>query len=264
MANFIPPIPLGQFAPSSETIASWLYQVWQYLQSNPIPGSGEIEVDINEIISQTVPAMIQTAIDNLDYAQFVDGSTLPVYRASNDEIDNTDLLEAWNEGCRFALVDDEAFYIMINNNNVITLLQVLTQQQASSVISVNGQTGVVVLNIPNSSDDLSNDSNVSGPTITAALNTLNSGLSSANLRVEKGIIYAQISNYNGTTIRVPASGTSEFITTNHVLLNAILTYPQYQSGDLVVTTYDGYFELSGNVMDQTNVMLVLGLGHAVQ
>ncbi len=156
--NFIPPIPIGQFRPSSEAIASWLYEVWKYLQEHPIPSADDITGDAEEVaencVTVNVPPMIASAISALQYSDFVNDTTLPVYRASNDEIDNPDLLEAWNEGCRFALVDDESFFVMIKNGENISLLQILTEEQATGVISVNGQTGIVVLK----TSDLQNDS----------------------------------------------------------------------------------------------------------
>lgn len=173
-ANFIPPIPIGQFKPSSEAIASWLYEIWKYLQENPIPTSSDVTQEAAETaqnyIAVNVPPMIAAAIAGLEYSDLVTNTTLPIYRASNDEIGQADLLEAWNEGCRFALVDDEEFFIMIKNNETITLLQVLTEEQATNVVSVNGKTGVVII----TSSDISNASDVSGATITAALNNLNS------------------------------------------------------------------------------------------
>ena len=156
-SNFIPPIPIGQFKPSSEAIASWLYEVWKYLQENPIPASADVsqqaESVVQNYVSVNVPPMIAAAIAGLEYSDLVNNTTLPVYRASNDEIDNQDLLEAWGEGCRFALVDDESFFIMIKNGETINLLQVLTEQQSAGVISVNGYTGNVVLKV----SDLAND-----------------------------------------------------------------------------------------------------------
>ncbi len=152
-SNFIPPLPIGQFRPSSEAIASWLYEIWKYLQENPILSESEISGDAEEIaqnyVTENVPPMIASAIAALSYATFTTGTTLPIYRASNDEIGQQDLLEAWNDGCRFALVDDEAVYVMINNNATISLLQILTEEQTAAVLSVNGQTGNVV--IPNAS-----------------------------------------------------------------------------------------------------------------
>lgn len=186
-ANFIPPIPIGQFRPSSEAIASWLYEVWKYLQENPIPSEGDITGDAETVaenyVAENVPPMIASAIAALSYAHFVDGSTLPIYRAANDEISNQDLIEAWDEGCRFALVDDENVYVMIRNGNIVNLLQILTEQQAEGVVSVNGQTGVVTLAIPDDTDEIANRSNVSGATATAALNSIKTQIDNMLLSV---------------------------------------------------------------------------------
>lgn len=148
-ANFIPPIPIGQFKPSSEAIASWLYQVWKYLQENPIPTEQDVAQEATttaqNYVQATVPNMVASLISALSYSTFVDGTSLPIYRASNDEIGQDDLREAWDEGCRFALVDDDSVFVMIKNGDDIDLLQILTENQAQGVLSVNGQTGNVTL-----------------------------------------------------------------------------------------------------------------------
>ena len=141
MATFIPPLDLGQFTPSAAAISSWLYQIWKYLQENPIQSGETIQEEITTAVGETVPGAVEDYMEEhpvqspvtsvnakvgaviLEYKDLVgDGSTLPIYRASNDEISNEDLLDAWAEGCRFALVDDESPYMMVRNNNTITLL----------------------------------------------------------------------------------------------------------------------------------------------
>lgn len=159
--QFIPPIELGQFAPSAAAISSWLYQVWKYLQDNPIPDTSDVERVTEETaqnyIAQNVPPevarLFAEAVSNLDYNQIVDSDmTIPVYRASNDEISQEDLSAAYDEGCRFAVVDDESVYVMLRDNGQITLLPI------NPVTSVNGQTGAVVIVIPTKTSDLENDS----------------------------------------------------------------------------------------------------------
>lgn len=172
--NFIPPIPIGQFRPSSEAIASWLYEVWKYLQEHPIPSAEDITGDAEEVaenyVTVNVPPMIAQAIAALSYNDFVNGTSLPIYRASNDEIGPEDLLEAWNEGCRLALVDDENVFIMYKDGNTVSLVQVLTEAQSAGVVSVNGESGIVTLD----TSDIPNNSNVSGNTASNALNSLKS------------------------------------------------------------------------------------------
>lgn len=258
-ANFIPPIDLGQFKPSAAAISSWLYEVWKYLQENPIPSADDITGDAEQVaenyVAANVPPMIASAIAALSYAQFVDGTTLPIYRAANDEIDNPDLLEAWDEGCRFALVDDESVYVMIRDGNTVNLLQILTEQQAEGVVSVNGQTGVVTLAIPDDTDEITNRSGVSGETATAALNSLNTAINTVK---NTEIITVTISAFSGSQIRVPASGTNAAISADHVVISSEITNPAYQTGDWVVNTYDGYLTISGAASSPTAVKLILG------
>ena len=163
MANFIPPIDVGQFQPSAAAISSWLYQIWKYLQDNPIQSTEQIAAEINE----TVPGVVEDYLEEhpveapvlsvnsmvgavvLAYNNLVgSGSTIPIYRASSDEIGNQDLLDAWAEGCRFLLVDDTTPYMMYKTTSqgadVIALVS-LSGSGGGAVDSVNGQTGVVVL-----------------------------------------------------------------------------------------------------------------------
>lgn len=141
MAKFIPPIG-GVFKPNSADISSWLYQIWQYLQDNPIANIDELRA----LIADTLPAEVATAVAEyleehpvevdypvtsvnshtgavvIEYAELVDGTTLPVYYAANDEVGPNDLLEAYAEGCRFVVVDGESVFVMVKEGNVVTLL----------------------------------------------------------------------------------------------------------------------------------------------
>ena len=140
MANFIPPFDLGQFTPSAAAITSWLYQLWKYLQDNPIPDDAEIE----NIVTEMLPPEVETAVEAymqqhpvtapvtsvngligavvITYASLVTGETTPIYRASSSEITQADLLDAWNDGCRFAVVDDTTVYAILRDLDTFTLL----------------------------------------------------------------------------------------------------------------------------------------------
>ena len=159
--QFIPPIELGQFAPSAAAISSWLYQVWKYLQDNPIPDTSDVERVTDETaqayfaehLPPEVAQQVAAAVAAINYNDIVNSDmTIPVYRASNDEISHADLSEAYDEGCRFAVVDDESVYVMLKDNGQITLLPI------NPVTSVNGQTGAVAIIIPTKTSDLTNDS----------------------------------------------------------------------------------------------------------
>lgn len=170
MANFIPPLDLGQFTPSASAIASWLYQIWKYLQENPIQSNETIQAEISDTVAEAVPGAVAEYIEEnpvdvpvlsvngmigavvIAYNNLVtDGSTLPIYRAATGETSNNDLLEAWAEGCRFLLVDDTTPYMMVKNVNqgaeTINLVPLSGGGGGGGgdVSSVNGRTGAVVL-----------------------------------------------------------------------------------------------------------------------
>lgn len=170
MANFIPPLDLGQFTPSAAAISSWLYQIWKYLQENPIQSNETIQTEISDTVAEAVPGAVAEYIEEnpvdvpvlsvngmigavvLAYNNLVgDGSTLPIYRAATGETSNNDLLEAWAEGCRFLLVDDTTPYMMVKNVNqgaeTINLVPLAGGGGGGGgdVSSVNGRTGAVVL-----------------------------------------------------------------------------------------------------------------------
>lgn len=157
MAQFIPPINGGVFRPSSADISSWLYQIWKYLQENPIAN----EEELTEIINQTMPDAVATYLEenpvevdypvtsvngktgtvNIEYAELVDGTTLPIYRAANDEVGQNDLLEAYSEGCRFAVVDDTNTFVLLKNGTTITMLPIGGSGSSGSgdgILSING------------------------------------------------------------------------------------------------------------------------------
>lgn len=145
MANLIPPLG-GVFKPNSADISSWLYQIWQYLQDNPIANVDELRA----LIEETLPAEVATAVAEyleehpvevdypvdsvngktgavtIEYAELVNGTSLPVYYAANDEIGPNDLLEAYAEGCRFVVVDADLpnpnAYVMYKEENTVTLI----------------------------------------------------------------------------------------------------------------------------------------------
>lgn len=182
MARFIPPLG-GVFKPNSADISSWLYQIWQYLQDNPIANVDELRA----LIEDTLPAEVATAVADyleehpvevdypvdsvngrtgavtIDYAELVNGLTVPIYRAANDEFGQNDLLEAYNEGCRFAVQDDSLFFVMLKNNNAITLLPItggggsggggISSINSTILPDGNGNVVVTASNLPMSSSN---------------------------------------------------------------------------------------------------------------
>ena len=50
---FIPPLNMGQFQPSPATMSQWIYQIWQFLQENPIATETEIREFIQSELTQS-------------------------------------------------------------------------------------------------------------------------------------------------------------------------------------------------------------------
>lgn len=122
--GFIPPLNLGNFQPSPATLSQWIYQIWQYLQENPIATQEQIKEFIGTFIttSPETQAMIgegveQYLTDNPPQApvQSVQGKTgavqlayneivpasnaVPVYKAASTPSTNT-LTGQYNLGYR--------------------------------------------------------------------------------------------------------------------------------------------------------------------
>lgn len=250
MANFIPPLG-GVFKPNSADLASWLYQIWQYLQDNPIANIDELRT----LIADTLPAEVATAVAEyleehpvevdypvdsvngrtgavtIEYAELVNGTTLPIYRASNDEFGPNDLLEAYNEGCRFAVQDDSLFFVMLKNNNTITLLPITGGgggsggdgiQSINSAIrpDTNGNVVVTASNLPMSSSN--------STTIKSAIEAITPGPTMAQI---VNAIYPVGSIYISTAANNPAdlfTGTQWEAIQDRFLLAASTLHPAGQ------------------------------------
>lgn len=50
---FIPPLNMGQFQPSPATMSQWIYQIWKFLQENPIATETEIREFIQSELKQS-------------------------------------------------------------------------------------------------------------------------------------------------------------------------------------------------------------------
>lgn len=122
--GFIPPLNLGNFQPSPATLSQWIYQIWQYLQENPIATeeqlkeyigtfittSPETQTMIGEGVEQyltenppTAPVQSvqgKTGAVQLAYNEIVPASNaVPVYKASSTPSTNT-LAGQYNLGYR--------------------------------------------------------------------------------------------------------------------------------------------------------------------
>lgn len=117
---FIPPLNLGQFQPSPATLSQWVYQIWQFLQENPIATEEEIRTYIESELTESTT--LSTAIEDyltenppdapvqsvqgktgavtLAYNDIVTSSnTIPVYKASSTPSTST-LVGQYNLGYR--------------------------------------------------------------------------------------------------------------------------------------------------------------------
>lgn len=122
--GFIPPLNLGGFQPSPATLAQWVYQIWQYLQENPIATEEQLKEYIGTFIttSPETQAMIGAGVEEyltenpptapvqsvqgktgavqLAYNEIVPASNaVPVYKASSTPTTNT-LVGQYNIGYR--------------------------------------------------------------------------------------------------------------------------------------------------------------------
>ena len=122
--GFIPPLNLGGFQPSPATLAQWVYQIWQYLQENPIATQEQLQEYIGTFIttSPETQAMIGAGVEEyltenppaapvqsvqgktgavqLAYNEIVPASNaVPVYKASSTPSTNT-LVGQYNLGYR--------------------------------------------------------------------------------------------------------------------------------------------------------------------
>ena len=255
MANFIPPLG-GVFKPNSADISSWLYQIWQYLQDNPIANVDELRT----LIADTLPAEVATAVAEyleehpvevdypvdsvngktgavtIEYAELVNGTSLPVYYAANDEIGPNDLLEAYAEGCRFVVVDADLpnpnAYVMYKEENTVTLIPLGGGGGGSGdgIISINstirpdsnGNAIVTASNLPMSSSN--------NTTIKAAIEAITPGPSIAtivNTIYPVGSIYISTANADPGTL---FSGTTWVQIQNKFLLAAGTDYAAGSTG----------------------------------
>lgn len=122
--GFVPPLNLGGFQPSPATIAQWVYQIWQYLQENPIATQEQLQEYIGNFIttSPETQTMIGEGVEayltdnppaapvqsvqgktgavQLAYNEIVPASNaVPVYKATSTPSANT-LTGLYNLGYR--------------------------------------------------------------------------------------------------------------------------------------------------------------------
>lgn len=156
---FIPPINLGGWKPSPATMSEWIYQIWKYLQENPIATQEQIKEFINDQIgndiAEKLPEVLPEELDAyfeehpiefpvdsvngklgivlLELADIVKSdSMLPVVSLANDEADQETLVESFEAGARICVIDEESVSVMLptyaqdGSVSAITLLPMST------------------------------------------------------------------------------------------------------------------------------------------
>lgn len=144
--GFVPPLNLGGFQPSPATLAQWVYQIWQYLQENPIATQEQLQEYIGTFIttSPETQAMIgegveQYLTDNppqapvqsvqgktgavtLNYPDIVPASNaVPVYRAGSAPNVST-AQGLYNNGYRLFVNTATQEIFTISNSGALTLV----------------------------------------------------------------------------------------------------------------------------------------------
>ena len=91
--GFIPPLNLGGFQPSPATLAQWVYQIWQYLQENPIATQEQLQEYIGTFITTSPETQVMIGAGVEEYltenpptapVQAVQGKTGAVVLAYKD------------------------------------------------------------------------------------------------------------------------------------------------------------------------------------
>lgn len=143
---FVPPINLGQFQPSPATLADWIYQIWNYLQNNPIATQEQLQEYIatfittspetQELIGEGVEQYLidnppeapvqsvqgKTGTVTLAYNDIVTSSnTIPVYKASSTPSTST-LVGQYNLGYRLFVNTATHEIYSISNTGALTLV----------------------------------------------------------------------------------------------------------------------------------------------
>lgn len=143
---FLPPINLGSFKPSPATLAQWVYDIWNYLQENPIATQEDIATyiqnyfdtspEVQEIVGDVVEQYLldnppqapvqsvqgKTGAVTLNYPDIVPASNaVPVYRAASAP--NTSTAQGlYNNGYRLFVNTATQEIYTISNSGALALV----------------------------------------------------------------------------------------------------------------------------------------------
>lgn len=143
---FLPPINLGSFKPSPATLAQWVYDIWQYLQENPIATQEDITTyiqnyfetspEVQEVVGDVVAQYLldnppqapvqsvqgKTGAVSLTYPDIVPASNaVPVYRAASAPNVST-AQGLYNNGYRLFVNTATQEIFTISNSGALTLV----------------------------------------------------------------------------------------------------------------------------------------------
>lgn len=185
--GFIPPLNLGNFQPSPATLSQWIYQIWQYLQENPIATQEQIEEYIATFIttSPETQALIGEGVeqyleDNPPQApvQSVQGKTGAVTLAFNDILKNNNTAPVYRAASMPSQSTLQAQY-----NLGYRLFVNTTTQEIYSITNTGSTTLVGKGKFDGTDIDL--DTDQGDTTIAEAITDVNDSLVSATTAVQR-------------------------------------------------------------------------------
>lgn len=143
---FLPPINMGSFKPSPATLAQWVYDIWQYLQENPIATQDDITAyiqnyfetspEVQEVVGEVVAQYLldnppqapvqsvqgKTGAVMLNYPDIVPASNaVPVYRAASAPNVST-AQGLYNNGYRLFVNTTTQEIFTISNSGALALV----------------------------------------------------------------------------------------------------------------------------------------------
>lgn len=217
---FIPPINLGGWKPSPATMSEWIYQIWKYLQENPIATQEQIKEFINEQIgddiSEKLPDILPEELDKyfeenpidfpvdsvngklgavlLELADIVQSdSMLPVVSLANDEADQVTLVNAFIDGARICVIDEESVSVMLPTYGLDGGVTAITLLPMSTGGGSGGDFSPITLSIGSSGNKTLNSGGTVAFTLTeigaapASLETTVSGINGRLVTAETNI-----------------------------------------------------------------------------
>ncbi len=228
--GFIPPLNLGNFQPSPATLSQWIYQIWQYLQENPIATqeqlqeyigtfittSPETQTMIGEGVEQyltenppTAPVQSvqgKTGAVQLAYNEIVPASNaVPVYKASSTPATNT-LVGQYNIGYRLFVNTATQEISTISPSGALSLVgRGKFDGTTVDLNSAQGDTTISEAIAEQSSINNAQNSNITG--LQSAVTEINGSLNSLNTRITSAETSEQfsLSNQSSTITAIGCS-----------------------------------------------------------